>query len=86
MHKGFVSLSVSKTFLRDTLKLSASGVIDINYGSTSSTYSVSYAITDNINFALGGDVYTKGYDGKGDFAALHKISAVWLKGTFIFSH
>ena len=85
MHKGFVSLSVSKTFLRDTLKLSASGVIDINYGSTSSTYSVSYAITDNINVALGGDVYTKGYDGKGDFAALHKISAIWLKGTFIFS-
>ena len=82
MHKGFVSLSVSKTFLRDTLKLSASGVIDINYGSTSSAYSVSYALTDNINFALGGDVYTKGYDGKGDFAALHKISAVWLKGTF----
>ena len=82
MHKGFVSLSVSKTFLRDTLKLSASGVIDINYGSTSSTYSVGYALTDNINFSLGGDVYTKGYDGKGDFATLHKISAVWLKGTF----
>ena len=85
MHKGFVSLSVSKTFLRDTLKLSASGVIDINYGSTSSTYSVGYALTDNINFSLGGDVYTKGYDGKGDFAALHKISAIWLKGMFIFS-
>lgn len=82
IHKGFVSLSVSKTFLRDTLKLSASGVIDINYGSTSSTYSVSYALTDNINFALGGDMYTKGYDGKGDFAALHKISAIWVKGTF----
>ena len=82
MHKGFVSLSVSKTFLRDTLKLSASGVIDINYGSTSSAYSVGYALTDNINVALGGDVYTKGYDGKGDFAALHKISAIWLKGTF----
>ena len=85
MHKGFVSLNVSKTFLRETLKLSASGVIDINYGSTFSTYSVSYALTDNINFALGGDVYTKGYDGKGDFAAMHKISALWLKGTFIFS-
>ena len=82
MHKGFVSLNVSKTFLRETLKLSASGVIDVNYGSTFSTYSVSYAITDNINFALGGDVYTKGYDGKGDFAALHKISAIWVKSTF----
>ena len=82
IHKGFVSLNVSKTFLRDTLKLSASGVIDINYGSTFSTYSVGYAITDNISFALGSDVYTKGHDGKGDFAPLHKISAVWLKGSF----
>jgi len=82
MHKGFVSLNLSKTFLRDTLKLSASGAVDVNYGSTSNTYSVAYALTDNIQFSLGGDVYTKGYDGKGDFAALHKISAVWLKGTF----
>lgn len=82
MHKGFVSLNISKTFLRDTLKLSASGVVDVNYGSTSSTCSAAYALTDNIRFALGGDVYTKGYEGKGDFAALHKISALWLKGTF----
>ena len=82
MHKGFVSLNVSKTFLRETLKLSASGVIDVNYGSTFSTCSVGYALTDNISFALGGDVYAKGYDGKGDFAPMHKISAVWLKGTF----
>ena len=82
MHKGFVSLNLSKTFLRDTLKFSASGAVDVNYGSTSSTYSAAYALTDNIQFSLGGDVYTKGYDGKGDFAALYKISAVWLKGTF----
>lgn len=82
MHKGFVSLNISKTFLRDTLKLSASGAVDVNYGSTSSTCSAAYALTDNIRFSLGGDVYTKGYEGKGDFAALHKISALWLKGTF----
>ena len=82
MHKGFVSLNISKTFLRDTLKLSASGAVDINYGSTFSTYAVDYALTDNMHVILGGDLYTKGYDGKGDFAAMHKISAVWLKGTF----
>ena len=82
MHKGFVSLNISKTFLRDTLKFSASGAVDVNYGSTSSTCSAAYALTDNIRFSLGGDVYTKGYEGKGDFAALHKISALWLKGTF----
>ena len=82
MHKGFVSINISKTFLRDTLKLSASGAVDINYGSTSSTYSVDYSLTDNMHVILGGDLYTKGYDGKGDFAPLHKISAAWLKGTF----
>ena len=60
MHKGFVSLNISKTFLRDTLKLSASGAVDVNYGSTSSTCSAAYALTDNIRFSLGGDVYTKG--------------------------
>ena len=82
IHKGFVSLNISKTFLRDTLKLSASGAVDINYGSTSSTYSVDYALTDNMHVILGGDLYTKGYDGKGDFAQLNKISSIWVKGRF----
>ena len=82
MHKGFVSLNISKTFLRDTLKLSASGAVDINYGSTSSTYSVDYSLTDNMHVILGGDLYTKGYDGKGDFAQLNKISSIWVKGRF----
>lgn len=82
MHKGFVSLNISKTFLRDTLKVSASGAVDINYGSTSSTYSVDYALTDNMHVILGGDLYTKGYDSKGDFAQLNKISSIWVKGRF----
>ena len=82
MHKGFVSLNISKTFLRDTLKVSASGAVDINYGSTFSTYAVDYALTDNMHVILGGDLYTKGYDGKGDFAQLNKISSIWVKGRF----
>ena len=82
IHKGFVSLNISKTFLRDTLKLSASGAVDINYGSTFSTYAVDYSLTDNMHVILGGDLYTKGYDGKGDFAQLNKISSIWLKGRF----
>ena len=82
IHKGFVSLNISKTFLRDTLKLSASGAVDINYGSTFSTYAVDYSLTDNMHVILGGDLYTKGYDGKGDFAQLNKISSIWVKGRF----
>ena len=82
IHKGFVSLNISKTFLRDTLKVSASGAVDINYGSTFSTYAVDYALTDNMHVILGGDLYTKGYDSKGDFAQLNKISSIWVKGRF----
>ncbi len=82
MHKGFVSLNISKMFLRDTLKVSASGAVDINYGSTFSTYAVDYSLTDNMHVILGGDLYTKGYDGKGDFAQLNKISSIWVKGRF----
>ena len=82
IHKGFVSLNISKTFLRDTLKVSASGAVDINYGSTFSTYAVDYSLTDNMHVILGGDIYTKGYDGKGDFAQLNKISSIWVKGRF----
>lgn len=82
MHKGFVSLNVGKTFLRDTLKLSASSVIDINYGSTATTCSISYALTDNIRFTFGKDLYIPGYDGKGEFADMSNISSIWLKGTF----
>ena len=82
VHKGFVSLNISKTFLRDTLKLSASGAVDINYGSTFSTYAVDYSLTDNMHVILGGDLYSKGYDGKGDFAQLNKISSIWVKGRF----
>ncbi|UTD07193.1 hypothetical protein E4N90_04235 [Treponema denticola] len=82
MHKGFVSINISKTFLRDTLKLSASGAVDINYGSTFSTYAFDYSLTDNMHVILGGDIYTKGYDGKGDFAQLNKISSIWVKGRF----
>lgn len=84
IHKGFISLNVSKSFLRDTLKLSATGAIDINHGSTSSSYSIDYALTDNMHVIFGGDFYTKGFNGKGDFAQLNKISSIWIKGRFIW--
>ncbi|MGP1454647.1 MAG: hypothetical protein ACTTJ7_02660 [Treponema sp.] len=85
MHKGFVSLNLGKMFLRDTLKLSVSGVIDVNYGSTFSTCSIDYALTDNLHIALGQDFYTQGYQGGGEFAGMSGLNTLWLKGTFIFS-
>ncbi|MGI5172734.1 hypothetical protein H0R92_03910 [Treponema sp. OMZ 840] len=82
MHEGFVSFNVSKTLLRDTLKLSAAGSVGANYGDMFAKFSADYALTDNLHTVIGADVYTKGVDGKGRFAAMKALNALWIKGTF----
>ena len=84
LHQGTISLNISKTFLRETLKLGVTGAIGVNYGDTFSTYSIDYAITDNFHIATGFDVYTKGKDGKGQFSQMKDLSTYWLKGRFSF--
>lgn len=81
-HEGFVSFNISKTLLRDTLKLSAAGAVGANYGDMSAKFSADYALTDNLHTAIGADVYTKGVDGKGRFAEMNALNALWIKGTF----
>ncbi|MGP1602609.1 hypothetical protein [Treponema sp.] len=81
-HEGFVSFNISKTLLRDTLKLSAAGSVGANYGDMFAKLSADYALTDNLHTAIGADVYTKGVDGKGRFAEMNALNALWIKGTF----
>ena len=84
LHQGTISLNLSKTFLRETLKLGVTGAIGVNYGDTFSTYSIDYAITDNFHIATGFDIYTKGKDGKGQFSQMKDLSTYWLRGRFSF--
>ena len=84
IHQGNISLNISKTLLRETLKLGATVAIGVNYGDTFSTYSIDYAITDNFHIGTGFDIYTEGKDGKGQFANLKNMSSYWLKGRFSF--
>lgn len=81
-HEGFVSFNISKTLLRDTLKLSAAGSVGANYGDMFAKFSADYALTDNLHTAIGADVHTKGVDGKGRFAEMNALNALWIKGTF----
>lgn len=81
-HEGFVSFNISKTLLRNTLKLSAAGSVGANYGDMFAKLSADYALTDNLHTAIGADVYTKGVDGKGRFAEMNALNALWIKGTF----
>lgn len=84
IHEGAVSLSLSKTLVQDKLKLSASGIIGVNYGDTASSYSLAYNLSDLLTVSCGADVYTKGYDGKGKFSALHKATTGWIKAVLNF--
>ena len=84
IHLGNISLNISKTLLRESLKMGATVVIGVNYGDTFSTYSVDYAITDNFHIATGFDIYTEGKDEKGQFSTLKNMSSYWLKGRFSF--
>jgi hypothetical protein len=84
LHQGTISLNLSKTFLRETLKLGVTGAIGVNYGDTFSTYSIDYAITDNLHIATGFDIYTKGKDGKGQFSQMKDLNTYWLRGRFSF--
>ena len=84
LHQGTISLNLSKSFLRETLKLGITGAIGVNYGDTFSTYSLDYALTDNFHVATGFDIYTKGYQGKGQFARMKDMSTYWLRGRFSF--
>ena len=84
LHQGTISLNLSKSFLRETLKLALTGAIGINYGDTFSTYSLDYALTDNLHLATGFDLYTKGVDGKGQFSKMKDMSTYWIRGRFSF--
>ncbi|MGP1594656.1 MAG: hypothetical protein ACTTH8_05365 [Treponema sp.] len=84
LHQGTVSLSVSKTLLRERLKLAASGLVDITDGGTASTYSVSYTLSDLLTISGGADVYTKGQDKSSTFARLHTATNGWLKARLSF--
>lgn len=84
LHQGTISLNLSKSFLRETLKMNITGAIGVNYGDTFSTYSLDYALTDSFHLATGFDIYTEGYDGKGQFARMKDMSTYWLKGRFSF--
>lgn len=84
IHQGNISFNISKTLLRETLKMGATIAIGVNYGDTFSTYSVDYAITDNFHIGTGFDIYTEGKDGKGQFATLKNMSSYWFKGRFSF--
>jgi hypothetical protein len=82
--KNGATLSVSRSFLRDTLSVSASCCLGLNDFDTSGSAGVKWAAADELEFFLGTDFFTAGMDGKGDYAAYKDLSCVWLGGVYRF--
>jgi hypothetical protein len=79
-----LTLSIAKTFFRETLNLSAWGYLDLQDFDTSTGISAAYALTDSLSFSLGSDFFTGGIDDRGNYAAYKDLSCVWIKGIFRF--
>lgn len=84
IHEGTVSLNISKTLLRERLKIAASGLVAVTDGGTGSSYSVSYALSDLLTISGGADVYTKGRSETSTFSRMHTFTSGWLKARLSF--
>ncbi len=77
------TLFVSKTMLRDTLKLSGSFVLGCDAWDSATSVDLGYDITDGFCLTLGGSVYCQGKD-EGIFGKMQELSNIRLKAEFSF--
>lgn len=74
------SLSLSKSFLQESLKLSLSGVLGLNEFDSMVSGDISYSLSDLITLTIGADIFSKGQDGeKGFYGAYKDLSCAYLK-------
>ncbi|PIE98023.1 MAG: hypothetical protein CR988_05210 [Treponema sp.] len=78
-----LTFHLSKTFLRDTLKLSGGLLIGCDAWDTLTAINLSYDIIDNLKITLGGNLYCRGKK-KGNFGKMERLSNIWLRGRFSF--
>ncbi len=81
----FASFFLSKTLLRETLKLSAGVALSCDQWDTASNLGLSYKVTDDLELSLNGTVYARGKSkDKGPFAKMEKLSNIKLGAKFSF--
>lgn len=78
------TLSVSKTFLNETLKTSFSGMMHFNDFDSVLKTSINYSLSDQINLEGGAYIFIPGPDEDGVFGAYKDYSAFYIKAKFSF--
>lgn len=78
------TLSVSKTFLQDTLEFSFSALVGLNDFDSALTLEGKYSLSDQIKLSAGTYVFLPGPDAEGTYGKLKDLSTIYLKAQYSF--
>ena len=79
-----VTLSLSKSFVNETLELSFSGLLGFNDFDSMLSPSVKYSISDQINLGLKAFIFVPGPERDGKYGAYKDLSSICLDAKFSF--
>ncbi len=79
-----VSLSLSKSLLRECLELSVMGILNLGDYDSYSFYQADYAFTDAFHLLGGVVLYLPGPENDGEYGAYKDVSNIWVKGRFTY--
>ena len=78
------TLSISKSFLQDTLELSLSGLVGLNDFDSALTLGGKYSLSDQIKLSAGTYVFLPGPNEDGTYGKLKDLSTIYIKAQYSF--
>ena len=83
-YEHLATLNIEKTFMNETLTLSAECYADLRYFSTSTELMAEYKFTDAITLYLIADLFLEGPEKEGMYGEYRDLSCITLKGKYSF--
>jgi len=78
------TLSISKSFLQDTLELNLSGIIGFNAFDSAINFSAKYSLSDQIKLTAGTNIFLPGFEKDGNYGVFKDLSSVFIKCQYNF--
>ena len=79
-----MTVSLSRTFLRESLEISTFGYLAFTNLDGYASATISYKADDNLELELGTDVFWGGPDNKGTYEGYEELSSLFVKATYRF--
>lgn len=78
------TLSISKTFLQETLEVSLSAVLNFNDFDSVIYPEIKYSLSDYIAFSCGAFVFLPGVDSDGEYGKYKELTSVFVSAKYVF--